>query len=480
MEHGPENLNPESFRGSNLKSAGPCLIRGRKIWRSLSPAFQAQPPTSMKTLDLLPARIALFAAFALTAHSLIAAIANEPDGNRSPRLASLAHELQVGNREALAAFWQEIQGKAPLAESVGEDQSHRRVTFVWRATNETTRVTMMGGLPGANFLKLLTRLGDTDLWYLTETHSTEARFQYVFQINGPEALPMEMAAITRAMQQNPPRMDPFNPRAYAGWSYVELPDAPPQPWIKKGEVPSGRTTKEKFKTQILNAEYSLSIHTPPGYEQDRHRCWLMVAFDGGDETRDVSLDNLLAAGKIPPLVVIGVHNINSQTRLRDLNCSDKFASFLANELVPWARKTYLVYDDPAHTIVGGRSLGGKMATYCGLKHSAVFGKVFSHSGSFLTAAGEESPTTLWTGEAKGLLVTEFVRSPRLPLEFFIEVGRYETTLPFSHLLETRRLRDVLEAKGYRLTYSEYVGGHNEVCWRGSFADAVVALTTGRR
>lgn len=43
-------------------------------------------------------------------------------------------------------------------------------------------------------------------------------------------------------------------------------------------------------------------------------------------------------------------------------------------------------------------------------------------------------------------------------------------------LEIRRLRDVLEANGYRVTYPEFVGGHNEVCWRGSFADAIMALT----
>jgi enterochelin esterase-like enzyme len=308
-------------------------------------------------------------------------------------------------------------------------------------------------------------------------HSNEARFQYVFQTNGPESLPMELASIMRTMEANPPQRDPFNPREYAGWSYVELPDAPPQPWISKQTgVSAGRKIDQKFKSETLKAEYRLSIYTPPGYDEDMHRCWLMIAFDGGFRSMDTSLNNLLAAGKIPPLVVIGVQNISGETRNRDLNCSDAFASFVADELVPWARKNYRIHHDPAHTIVGGISLGGKMAAYCGLKHSRTFGKVLSQSGSFLTGARQESPTPLWDGEAHELLTAQFLHSPRLPLEFYIEVGRYETTLPFSHLLETRRLRDVLEAKGYPVTYSEYVGGHNEVCWRGSFADAIMALT----
>jgi enterochelin esterase-like enzyme len=437
--------------------------------------------STMKTLAILPMTIALFVAFAFAAHSLTYASANEPEGDRSPRLASLAHELQAGDRQALAAFWKEMQGKVPLVEPIAGDNRHRHVTFLWRGSDRPTRVTVMGGLPSANMAKPLTRLGDTDLWYLTETHSTEARFQYVFQINGPEMLPMEWGALMREMQQNPPRPDPFNTREYAGWSYLELPDAPPQPWIRKqAGVPGGHQTREKFKSQILNAEYRLSIYTPPAYDKDGRRCWLMIAFDGGFGMMDVTLDNLLAAGKIPPLVVVGIQNINPQTRMRDLDCSDKFAMFLANELVPWSRKTYRVYDDPTHTIVGGMSLGGKMAAYCGLKHCGVFGKVLSQSGSFAMAAGQESPIAMWNGETPGMLASQFLQSPRLPLDFYIEVGRYETTLPFSPLLETRRLRDVLEAKEYRVTYSEFVGGHNEVCWRGSFADAIMTLTAERK
>jgi enterochelin esterase family protein len=402
------------------------------------------------------------------------------DSQHSPRLTRLAHDLEAGKREALGAFWKETTGKAPLVETAAGDKRRRLVTFLWRGDDKTTRVTVLGGLPGAGFVKPLTRLGDTDLWYLTESHVTEARFAYVFQINGPEALPMEWRALMKEMQRNSPRPDPLNARKYAGWSYVELPNAPPQPWLRKrADVPAGRQAKQKFKSRILNADYPLSIYTPPGYKNDGDRCWLMIAFDGGFLMMDVTLDNLLAAGKIPPLVVVGVENAGPQTRLRDLNCSDRFARFLAKELVPWARKTYRVYDDPAHTIVGGMSLGGKMAAYCGLKHSAVFGKVLSQSGSFVTSAGQESPAALWDGESPGLLARQFAQTRPLPLEFYLEVGRYETTLTSSQLLETRRLRDVLEAKGYRVSYSEFVGGHNEVCWRGSFADAIMALTTER-
>jgi enterochelin esterase-like enzyme len=423
----------------------------------------------------------LLATLAASAGQGEAAQVNEPHGDSSPRLAVLAHELEAGNRDALAAFWQEMKGKAPLVEPIPGDDRHRHVTFLWRGDDKTTRVTMLGGFPAANLAKPLARLGDTDLWYLTETHPTEARFQYVFQVDGPEALPWNRSGLMRVMAQNPPRLDPLNTQKFAGWSYIELPDAPSQPWIRREpDVPRGRVTRQKFKSAILNAEYPLTLYTPPAYGENGRRCWLMISFDGGPPMMDVTLDNLLAAGKIPPLVVVGVGNISSQTRDRDLNGSEAFARFLVNELVPWARKCYRVYADPPHTIVAGISLGGLMAVYCGLKHSQVFGKVLAQSPTLVIAPGQDEPNPVWTEEAPGLLARQFVTSPRLPVEFYLEAGRYEAYLPFSLLAETRRLRDVLEARGYHVTYAEFVGGHNEVCWRGSFADAVMALTARRR
>ena len=435
----------------------------------------------METLATARIRNLIGFALVLAVGSAAAALANEAGEQRSPRLAALARELQAGDRQALATFWQQVQGHTPLVEPIPGQDRQRSVTLLWRASDKTTRVTVLGGLPGANLLKPMARLAGTDVWYLTEAHATVARFQYVFQIDGPEAVAMDLPSIMREMERNRPRLDPLNPREYAGWSYVELPDAPPQPWIAtQAGVPAGRQIKEKLASKFLKAEYALKIYLPPGYDENRRPSWLLIAFDGGFRKMEVTLDNLLAAGKIPPVVVVGVENLSGQTRMRDLNCSDDFARFVATEVVPWARKTYRVHTDAAHTIVGGMSLGGKMAAYCGLKHSGVFGKVLSQSGSFLTAAGEESPRPLWDGETEGMLVAQFLASPRLPLELYLEVGRYETTLPFSHLLETRRLRDVLRAKGYRVTYSEYMGGHNEVCWRGSFADAIVALTAARK
>src|SRR4030095_12940046 len=102
----------------------------------------------MSTRHLNTSRIAFIVALALTANTSIAENLNEQDREASPRLLRLGRELQAGERQALGRFWKELDGKAPLVESMAGNPRHRRVTFIWRGSNETTRVSMIRGLPG--------------------------------------------------------------------------------------------------------------------------------------------------------------------------------------------------------------------------------------------------------------------------------------------------------------------------------------------
>jgi enterochelin esterase family protein len=60
----------------------------------------------------------------------------------------------------------------------------------------------------------------------------------------------------------------------------------------------------------------------------------------------------------------------------------------------------------------------------------------------------------------------------------MEVGRFEGgggLAGGNQVAQNRHLRDVLLAKGYRVSYQEYSGGHSYVSWRGSLADGLVDL-----
>ena len=401
----------------------------------------------------------------------------------SPRLAALAKELKAGNRAALEAFWRELKDKAPLVEPVVGDEKRLWVTYVWRGDNDAKRVDVIGGAPtGDEFAKPLARLSDTDLWYRTERLPNDARFTYTFVVNRVKPAPGDKDARRKFLAQR--RRDPFNPRPFLSpptSAIVELPAAPPQPWIKRlPDAPQGEVKSQKIKSEILKEERVIRVYTPPGYDPKAKPYGLLIYFDGEVVPLIVPLptilDNLIAKEKIPPMVAVMV---NSQTtRERDLACSGPFADFLAKELVTWVRGNFNVNADPNQTVVSGFSLGGLAAAYCGLRHPEVFGNVLSQSGSFWYFDGWKQGADPFERDFftdSGWLTRQFAKSRPLPLRFFMEVGMLEQGVPINMVLENRRLRDVLVAKGYPVIYSEYNGGHDLICWRGSLADGLIEL-----
>jgi enterochelin esterase family protein len=250
-------------------------------------------------------------------------------------------------------------------------------------------------------------------------------------------------------------------------SVIELPGAPSQPWVTRlPDVRKGELKEQKIKSELLKGERNVTVYTPADYDPKGDECGLLVLFDGAFyQDQDmipgpVILDNLIAKKKIPPLVAVFVKH-DGPSRNKDLSCSQPFADFLAEELVPWVRAEYRVSADPARTIVGGLSLGGLMASYCGLRHTNVFGNVLSQSGSYWWFPGglEQDERELPELEP-GWLSRQYVTASQRALRFFLEEGRFEDGGGYAGLSESRRFRDVLQAKGYTVHHSQFSGGHD--------------------
>ncbi len=145
-----------------------------------------------------------------------------------------------------------------------------------------------------------------------------------------------------------------------------------------------------------------------------------------------------------------------------------FLNFLTQEILPWIRHNFHITTDPTQTIVGGSSLSGLAAGLAALQHADIFGKVIMQSGAFKwnPAFGWDIPA----GEVEEWLAREFASRPLLPLQFYIDVGQFESLLTIN-----RNMRDVLQKKGYPVHYQEYYGGHNVLCWRKTLADGLLAL-----
>ncbi|MFT3804592.1 MAG: enterochelin esterase [Burkholderiaceae bacterium] len=391
---------------------------------------------------------------------------------------------------AVEQFWQQVEKSGtPLVTPITNDGGHQLVTFLWRGNSNTKNVAVLGSFhtrPLTDYL--MDRIPNTDVWQLTVKLPAGSRFVYTLSINDPLVEPTdprdeERAATRQADPRNPEKSWDFKPGAdiHEYSSMVELPGAPPQPWIaKRPGVPEGKLESATFNSDLLGNERRITIYLPPGYRNDGRAADLVVLFDENAYVDRIPtptiVDNLISERKISQTVVVFIANSSRETRIRELAPNARFADFLAGELIPWVCSRYHVTDDPSRTVVAGSSFGGIAATYAAFRHPGVFGNVLCQSGSFWWAPdhryGDEPVTET------GWLAKQFIDSPKLPIRFYMDAGFFEVDYVGSGgaILEpSRNMRDVLLAKDYDVHYREFASGHDYLNWRGTLADGLIVL-----
>jgi enterochelin esterase-like enzyme len=406
----------------------------------------------------------------------------------SPAISALARDIESAKQSAEDVFWRQVAERGtPLIERVNEDPAYVLVTFVWRGDPSTTRVVLAGQLgqlngtrPSDNELVLL---AGTSVWHRSYWLRKDARAAYQLGATLSPNQPVSAANLGA---------DPLNRHKVPGApiSFIELPGAPPEPWVRPSAgTPKGTVHTSPWRSTVLNNERQLRIYTPPGYRTTGEPYALLVTSDGDTIVENLQvptvLDNLIAAGRIPPMVAVFIGGAAGaqSTRSAELSANEGYVELVVREVVPWMRSTYHVTRDPARTVIGGASLAGLTATFAALRHPDVFGNVISMSGSFWWKPA---------GDAEGeWLARQFTVAPAMPLKFFISVGLFEAgnndgapqdwlqrnNIPYppSMLVVNRHLRDVLRAKNYPVHYLEVSAGHNPGNWRYVLPEALIAL-----
>ena len=380
------------------------------------------------------------------------------------------------------------QEGTPLVDRIEGDGQYVLVTFVWRGSAETQNIVVVGTFLKAPLVPM-THIGDSGVWYLTTRVPAGARFTYWLAENTPMVTDgPRVGAMLAALQA-----DPLNPHRTCDGdaplkgckATVELPGAPPQPWIVGHlSTPAGQVTHHSLKSERLKNQRAVSVYTPAGYRASGAPNALVIVFDGsaylGAIPTPTILDNLIAASRIPPTVAIFLDNPDQAARTSELTPNPDFPEFLVSELLPWVHARYHVTRDARRTVVAGSSFGGLAATYAALRHPDIFGNVLCQSGDFswapdhVHAMGRLADATTETG----WLAKEFIRSPKLPIRFHMDAGTFEVDQVGTggNALETsRHMRDVLLAKGYEVHYQQFMGGHDYLSWRGTLADGLIEL-----
>jgi predicted alpha/beta superfamily hydrolase len=253
----------------------------------------------------------------------------------------------------------------------------------------------------------------------------------------------------------------------------------PKPSLKQEERPHTLTgdvrTHESFHSRYLEHDRTVIVYVPPGYDpKQATRYPVLYLHDGqnvfdeatsfGDEWHvDETAQALIVAGKIEPLIVVGVYN-TGEHRLDEYTPTaradkgggghaDDYGRMLVEELKPFIDGEYNTLPGAANTAMGGSSLGGLLTMHLGIRYPSAFGKL-----------AVLSPSVWW--DDRVILKEVEALTRKTPQRIWLDAGTAEGD---EVIADARRLRELLIAKGWvlgeDLSYVEAAGAaHNEKSW----------------
>lgn len=411
----------------------------------------------------------------------------------SPRVTAFAEAARSATTAAAReAQWRELVGAGtPLVEPL--DSHDCLVTFLWRGPARRVAA-LVNKLSDASTLEsaLLEPVPDTDAWALTlrlgraflgsyalavvpvdvgeatagtrgraEHGGLETRRARALAVSLPERHEAIAAWFNLLAHAAP---DPLAREHGGGASVARGPDAPRAP-VVAGPVSPGRLVPAALPGGRRGWWHVPAGPPPAGWDvrvllDGEH--WLEPAAPGSVSAAP-RLDALPAQGA-PRRVTLLVEGGDMAARGRDLTCSPHMVDALRGAL-DGADPALLgapLTADPARTSIVGRSLGGLLAVYAQCRAPERFGVSVSQSGSFWW------PNTGGTAGSAGQWLTTAIESSAVHLgRVHLEVGTREWVL----LEPTRRLREVLRGRA-TVTWREFDGGHDQVCWDALLPDAL--------
>ncbi len=233
---------------------------------------------------------------------------------------------------------------------------------------------------------------------------------------------------------------------------------------------------EQFESALVDDKHDFVVYVPPTYAVEQERLFPVLFMQDGQNLFDPetsfmkgnywrlgeTADALILAGKIQPLVMVGIYNtgehrIDEYTPVEDRRLggghADAYGQMLVEELRPFVAQTYRVIVSGADCGMGGSSLGGLVSMYLGLRYPHIFGKL-----------AIMSPSVWWRSRA--ILKTVSQLRHNTDQRIWLDIGTNESQRA---LPDVRLLKEALEKKGWSegetLGYMEAEGAeHTESAW----------------
>lgn len=235
----------------------------------------------------------------------------------------------------------------------------------------------------------------------------------------------------------------------------------------KNGVPKGTVTKHEFSSSKVypGTVRDYYIYVPAQYREDQPAA-LMVFQDGRNYVNEKGswrvptvFDNLIAAGEMPVTIAVCVNpgvvpgGDDAQDRFNRSyeydSVSDRYASFIVDELLAEVGKQYSITDDPNRRAIGGASSGAIAAFGVAWHRPDQFRRVFSTIGTYVgLRGGNEYPSMIRHSEPK-------------PLRVFLQDGSNDLNIYGGSWWNANlTMLSALEWAGYDVKNVWGEGGHN--------------------
>jgi enterochelin esterase family protein len=253
---------------------------------------------------------------------------------------------------------------------------------------------------------------------------------------------------------------------------------PTPPYLQVRAVPHGTVTSHAYKSKSLGTDRKVMIYTPPGYEDStsRYPVLYLLHGSGSDETSwtqrgqaHVILDNLIADGKLKPLVVVmpfGFAEARAPGGARGNAAENKmqregFAKDFLEDVIPMIDSTVRVYNDRDHRAIAGLSLGGAQALALGLSHTELFSRVAAFSPAM---GASNNPTTGGVDFDKVLTDSTQINSRIrfLWVSCGTEDTLFQSVQQFSEQLSQHKVEHLFRVTGGAHTYPVWQRNLNDV------------------
>ena len=352
-------------------------------------------------------------------------------------------------------------------------------------------VRLNGDWPGGRGIQMTKDA--SGVWSVTTEALTPEVWCYSFSVDGVKALDPGNAVVVHDTT------DYKNPLYIPG---------PGSALYKSSDVPHGTVQEVWYPSLALKAPRRLTIYTPPGYEGSTTKYPTLYLWHGASEDEDAwnvmgvtnaLMDNLIAHGKIKPMIVVtpnanwnqaaGIH-ANGVYRYAGRGSQapaagaaggarggqnaggggsgggqnyDQTEGETVKAIIPFVESRFRALTGRENRAIAGLSMGGGIAINVGLKRLDVFasGGEFN-SGMFGGVSGYAAYDI--DKISPGFLKDAAATNKKLKVLYF-SCGVDDPRMPFQ-----TKAADELKSHGINLIFKSFPGQHEWRVWRASLAD----------